>query len=56
MKRNILILVIIISLGLFIGVFHDQHGKIISKIAYIWLIFFVIYSNLINKKEVNNNK
>lgn len=56
MKKFVLILLTIMSVILFIGMFHDQYGKIISKITYIWVIFLVIYSYLINKKVESNNK
>jgi L-asparagine transporter-like permease len=56
MKKFVLILLTIMSVILFIGMFHDQYGKIISKITYIWVIFLVIYFNLINKKVESNNK
>jgi hypothetical protein len=56
MKKILLYTIILISVFLIIGVFHDEYGEIFEKIILFWAVLIAVYSLFINKKEILDKK
>ena len=52
MKKILLYTIMLISIFLIIGVFHDEYGGIFAKIILFWAVLIAVYSLFINKKEI----
>ena len=56
MKKIILYTIIVISILLIIGVFHDEYGNIFGKTILFWAVLISVYSLLMNKKGILDKK